>query len=80
MEGRKKKLNPETAEKLKERVATGVSKARVAREFGIARPTLYQYLAESTTSGALPSATTTPRTAGAPGEPKASPRQIPAGG
>ncbi len=29
---------------LRARIATGVSKSKVAREFGISRQTLYQYL------------------------------------
>jgi len=30
--------------KLRERIGAGVSKAKVAQEFGISRQTLYQYL------------------------------------
>lgn len=43
--GGKPKLNPEQVTNLKSRVATGVPKAKVAREFGISRETLYCYLA-----------------------------------
>lgn len=42
--GRKPKLNKEQADKLRERVAAGIPKATVAREFGLARQTLYEYL------------------------------------
>jgi DNA invertase Pin-like site-specific DNA recombinase len=42
--GRKKSLVNESVAKLRERLATGISKAQVAREFGISRQTLYQYL------------------------------------
>lgn len=43
--GGKPKLNPEQVTNLKARVATGVPKAKVAREFSISRETLYTYLA-----------------------------------
>ena len=43
--GGKPKLQPEQVVQLKSRVATGVPKAKVAREFGISRETLYSYLA-----------------------------------
>lgn len=43
--GGKPKLNPEQVTDLKARVATGVPKAKVAREFSISRETLYSYLA-----------------------------------
>ena len=42
--GRKKSLSDTEAAKLQERLATGISKAKVAREFGISRETLYKYL------------------------------------
>ena len=42
--GRKKALSGENLEKLRDRIAAGVSKAKVAREFGISRQTLYEYL------------------------------------
>jgi DNA invertase Pin-like site-specific DNA recombinase len=44
--GRVKVLSAAKVEALKDRVAAGVSKAKVARDFGISRPTLYAYLAE----------------------------------
>jgi DNA invertase Pin-like site-specific DNA recombinase len=42
--GRVKALKPEQVATLKDRVAAGVSKALVARQLGISRPTLYAYL------------------------------------
>lgn len=42
--GRKKSLSPEQASVLKKRVADGGKKTNIAREFGISRETLYQYL------------------------------------
>src|SRR5215210_2833507 len=42
--GRKKALSAEAAMQLRARIAAGLSKAKVAREFGISRQTLYQYL------------------------------------
>ena len=42
--GRKKALTQERAEELRRRAAAGERKARLAREFGISRETLYQYL------------------------------------
>jgi len=42
--GRKAALSAEQAAKLRERVAAGEAKAAVARDFGISRETLYQYL------------------------------------
>jgi len=42
--GRKKALSDEAATELHRRVAAGEKKAQVAREFGISRETLYQYL------------------------------------
>ena len=45
--GRKKSLSPEKAAALKKRVAAGEKKASLAREFGISRETLYQYLRDS---------------------------------
>ena len=47
--GRKKSLSPEQAAVLKQRVAAGEKKAGLAREFGISRETLYQYLRDSAT-------------------------------
>jgi DNA invertase Pin-like site-specific DNA recombinase len=45
--GRKKSLNDELIAELKRRVAAGEQKALIARDFGISRETLYQYLRES---------------------------------
>ena len=42
--GRKKALSPSMVSELHSRIAQGISKAMVAREFGISRQTLYQYL------------------------------------
>lgn len=42
--GRVKTLDAGKVAALKERIAAGVNKAKVAREFGISRPTLYAYL------------------------------------
>ena len=42
--GRKKALSPEAVTKLRQRVAAGEQKAKLAREFGISRETLYQYM------------------------------------
>ena len=42
--GRKKSLSPEQAAQLRQRVQAGERKAPLAREFGISRETLYQYL------------------------------------
>jgi DNA invertase Pin-like site-specific DNA recombinase len=49
--GRKKSLSQAAVAQLRQRLTTGLSKAQVAREFGISRQTLYQYLsvAEGTT-------------------------------
>ncbi|TCL38885.1 DNA invertase Pin-like site-specific DNA recombinase [Raoultella planticola] len=44
--GRKKSLNSEQIAELKRRVAAGEQKTLVARDFGISRETLYQYLRE----------------------------------
>ena len=45
--GRKKSLNSEKIEELKRRIAAGEQKAKLAREFGISRETLYQHLRET---------------------------------
>ncbi len=45
--GRKKALSPERAANLRQRAAGGETKAALAREFGISRQTLYQYLREA---------------------------------
>ena len=42
--GRKKSLSQAEVVKLRQRLTTGMSKAQVAREAGISRETLYQYL------------------------------------
>jgi DNA invertase Pin-like site-specific DNA recombinase len=42
--GRKKSLSQAAVAELHQRMATGISKAQVARELGISRQTLYQYL------------------------------------
>jgi DNA invertase Pin-like site-specific DNA recombinase len=42
--GRKRALNPEQISEMKRRVAAGEQKARVARDMGICRETVYQYL------------------------------------
>jgi len=42
--GRKKALSPEQVTDLRQRAAAGDQKAALAREFGISRETLYQYL------------------------------------
>jgi DNA invertase Pin-like site-specific DNA recombinase len=42
--GRKKSLSEAQVEQLRAQLATGISKAQVAREFGISRETLYQYV------------------------------------
>jgi DNA invertase Pin-like site-specific DNA recombinase len=42
--GRKKSLSQAEVAQLRERLTTGLSKAQVARELGISRQTLYQYL------------------------------------
>lgn len=42
--GRKQALSPTQAAELRHRVAAGAPKAALAREFGISRDTLYQYL------------------------------------
>ena len=46
--GRKKALSPEQAEELRKRVTAGEQKAMLAREYGISRETLYQYLKTET--------------------------------
>lgn len=45
--GRKRALSPERIVELRAHAAGGEKKARLAREFGISRETLYQYLRES---------------------------------
>jgi DNA invertase Pin-like site-specific DNA recombinase len=59
--GRKKSLAPERVTDLRARAGAGEQKAALAREFGISRETLYQYLkAQPTSDLAAASATTTP--------------------
>ena len=43
--GRKPSLNDEQISSVKEQIALGIPKARIAREFNISRKTLYQYIA-----------------------------------
>lgn len=45
--GRKKSLTPERIAELRQRVASGETKVQVARDFGISRETLYNYLAQT---------------------------------
>jgi len=45
--GRKKSLSEAEVAELREQITAGMSKARVAREFGISRETLYKYLKEA---------------------------------
>jgi DNA invertase Pin-like site-specific DNA recombinase len=45
--GRKKALSPQQAEEARRRVASGETKTKVAKELGITRETLYQYLRSS---------------------------------
>jgi DNA invertase Pin-like site-specific DNA recombinase len=44
--GRMKSLSHAEVAEIRQRIETGMSKAQVAREFGISRQTLYQYLRE----------------------------------
>ena len=55
--GRAKSLSIIRAEELCGRVAAGEKKAALAREFGISRETLYQYLRQSAASEIVPSTT-----------------------
>jgi DNA invertase Pin-like site-specific DNA recombinase len=48
--GRKKALNNEQVQKLKKQVTAGEQKSKIAREFGISRETLYQYLKQDSNS------------------------------
>jgi len=48
--GRARALNPEQVAQLRQRVADGTSKATLAREFGVSRETVYQYLRASAVS------------------------------
>lgn len=42
--GRKPALTPQQADELRQRASTGESKAGLARQFGVSRETVYQYL------------------------------------
>jgi DNA invertase Pin-like site-specific DNA recombinase len=42
--GRKNSLSPEQVSEMKQRVASGEPKAALAREFGVSRETIYQYI------------------------------------
>jgi DNA invertase Pin-like site-specific DNA recombinase len=48
--GRKKALSPEQAGELRKRAGAGEQKTALAREFGISRETLYQYLRTDSTA------------------------------
>ena len=45
--GRKKVLTAEQIKKIKKQVAAGEKKSKIAKDFGISRETLYQYLKEN---------------------------------
>jgi DNA invertase Pin-like site-specific DNA recombinase len=45
--GRKKALSAEAVTQLRALIATGISKTKAAREFGISRETLYQYMQDN---------------------------------
>ena len=45
--GRKKTLSPQDVDTLKKRIEEGETKAKVARDLGLSRETLYQYLRQS---------------------------------
>jgi len=46
--GRKRSLNAEQISEMKRRIAGGEEKAQVARDMGVSRETVYQYLRLST--------------------------------
>jgi DNA invertase Pin-like site-specific DNA recombinase len=52
--GRKPALNPEQIGEVKRRIAAGEPKARVARDMGISRETVYQYLRLGTSGDCAP--------------------------
>jgi DNA invertase Pin-like site-specific DNA recombinase len=52
--GRKRALNPEQIGEVKRRIAAGEPKARVARDLGISRETVYQYLRLGTPGDCAP--------------------------
>lgn len=45
--GRKKSLSPDRAAELVQRAASGVPKSALARDYGISRETVYQYLRQA---------------------------------
>lgn len=49
--GRKKTLTPERAAELVQRAGSSISKVVLARDYGISRETVYQYLRQATMSG-----------------------------
>lgn len=51
--GRKRTLTPERAAELVQRAATGVPKSLLARDYGISRETVYQYLRQAGPEGTL---------------------------
>jgi DNA invertase Pin-like site-specific DNA recombinase len=52
--GRKPALNPQQIGEVKRRIAAGEPKARVARDMGISRETVYQYLRLGTSGDCAP--------------------------
>lgn len=48
--GRKPALTPEQAKELRRKASEGAKKAHLAKEYGISRETLYQYLKEETSA------------------------------
>ena len=52
--GRPKTLNETQAIELRRRATAGEQKAPLAREFGISRQTVYEYLHEVTSVGSVP--------------------------
>jgi DNA invertase Pin-like site-specific DNA recombinase len=65
--GRKKTLSPAQAAELVRRAGDGIPKTMLAKEYGISRETVYQYLrqAAAATAGAPPAAATAPLLLGA---------------
>lgn len=51
--GRKKTLTPEQADELIQRASSGISKVVLARDYGISRETVYQYLHQARPAGTL---------------------------
>jgi DNA invertase Pin-like site-specific DNA recombinase len=49
-QGRKKSVQPEKLQELLNRVQSGEKKTTIAREFGISRETLYQYIRQGASS------------------------------